>query len=109
MSSTSVLYTDHLRTARNSPGEPPARLRPYASVGLERFGRSALGRHWKSRGVKSAAAAVGVLVVAATAVTITNTQAAPDDAGAPLAITNTLREKAAIPGTAWAVDPGTNK
>ncbi|PWK85625.1 streptogrisin D [Lentzea atacamensis] len=68
-----------------------------------------MGRHWKSRGIKGAAAAVGVLVVAATAVTITNTQAAPDDEEAPLAITNTLREKAAIPGTAWAVDPGTNK
>jgi streptogrisin D len=68
-----------------------------------------LGRHWKRRGMKSAAAAVGVLVVAATAVTITNTYAAPDDDVAPLSITNTLRQKAAIPGTAWAVDPGTNK
>ncbi|MEU0880872.1 S1 family peptidase [Lentzea sp. NPDC005914] len=69
-----------------------------------------MGRRWKSsRGIKSAAAAVGVLVVAATAVTITNTYAAPDDADAPLAVTNTLRQKASMPGTAWAIDPGTNK
>lgn len=68
-----------------------------------------MGRHWKSRGIKSAAAAVGVLVVAATAVTISNSYAAPDEAATPLSMTTTLREKASIPGTAWAVDPSTNK
>ncbi len=69
-----------------------------------------MGKHHDDhRRVKAIAAGVGALVVAITAATYTASQAASDERTTPGVATQTLRDKASTPGTAWAVDPGTNE
>ncbi|ANZ40800.1 hypothetical protein BBK82_37260 [Lentzea guizhouensis] len=65
--------------------------------------------HNDHRRTKAIAAAVGTLAVAITAVTFTSSQAADDQVADPAKATATLRDKASTPGTAWAVDPTTNR
>lgn len=67
--------------------------------------------HRKDGRVKVIAAAVGSLALVITGVTITSSQAAQETGGPERAksATATLRQKASMPGTAWAVDPRTNQ
>jgi streptogrisin D len=71
-----------------------------------------------ARRTKVVVSVVGAVVVAVSALTLTSTHASSrrtgeaygaDAASRMQAATATLRDKAAIPGTAWAVDPGTDK
>ncbi len=66
-----------------------------------------MGKHRKARTVKAIAACAGVLAVVATATTFTTSWASPELT--PAQIAATLREKATIPGTAWALDPRTRR
>jgi len=69
-----------------------------------------MGKHHDDhRRGKVIAGAVGLVAVAITAATFTASQAAPEQRTAPEQATETLREKASVPGTAWAVDPATNE
>lgn len=69
-----------------------------------------MGKHHQDgRRAKVIAACVGALAVAITATTFTASQAAQEERPDPAQATATLRQKAATPGTAWAVDPGTNE
>ncbi len=67
--------------------------------------------HRKGGRAKVIAAGVGALAMVITGVTFTSSQAAQETGGPERAksATATLRQKAAMPGTAWAVDPRTNK
>ncbi|GAB2813518.1 S1 family peptidase [Lentzea nigeriaca] len=67
--------------------------------------------HRKGGRAKVMAAGVGALALIITGVTFASSQAAQDTGGPERAksATDTLRQKASMPGTAWAVDPGTNK
>ncbi|GHH33146.1 S1 family peptidase [Lentzea cavernae] len=69
-----------------------------------------MGRHHDdNRRVKVIAGAIGLVAVAITAATFTASQAAPERRTAPSQATETLRQKASVPGTAWAVNPDTNE
>ena len=69
-----------------------------------------MGKHHQDgRRAKVIAACVGALAVVITATTFTASQAAQEDRADPAQATATLRQKASTPGTAWAVDPGTNE
>jgi streptogrisin D len=69
-----------------------------------------MGKHHNGNGrAKAIAASVGLLAVAITATTFTASQAAQDARATPAQATETLRQKASAPGTAWAVDPTTNE
>ncbi|RDI24763.1 S1 family peptidase [Lentzea flaviverrucosa] len=69
-----------------------------------------MGKHHDdNRRVKVIAGAIGLVAVAITASTFTASQAAPEVRTAPAQATETLREKASAPGTAWAVNPSTNE
>ncbi|HEX7306605.1 S1 family peptidase [Lentzea sp.] len=68
-----------------------------------------MGQHHDNRRTKVIAASVGFLAVAITAATFTASQAAPEVSTTPERATETLRDKASTPGTAWAVDPSTNE
>ncbi|MGW6443350.1 S1 family peptidase [Lentzea sp. NPDC055074] len=69
-----------------------------------------MGKHHDdNRRAKVIAGAVGLVAVAITASTFTASQAAPEQRADPAKATETLREKASVPGTAWAVNPSTNE
>ncbi|WP_434443753.1 S1 family peptidase [Lentzea sp. E54] len=69
-----------------------------------------MGKHHDDgRRAKVIAGAIGLVAVAITATTFTASQAAPEQRTAPAQATETLRQKASVPGTAWAVDPATNE
>ncbi len=69
-----------------------------------------MGKHHDdNRRAKAIAAGIGLLAVTITATTFTASQAAPDERPTPAQATAMLREKASTTGTAWAVDPSTNK
>ncbi|WP_439657225.1 S1 family peptidase [Lentzea sp. HUAS TT2] len=69
-----------------------------------------MGKHHDdNRRAKVIAGAIGLVAVAITASTFTASQAAPQLRTAPAQATETLREKASVPGTAWAVNPTTNE
>lgn len=69
-----------------------------------------MGKHHNDgRRVKAIAAGIGLVAVVITATTFTASQAAQDDRATPEQATETLRQKASISGTAWAVDPATNE
>ncbi|SDG55548.1 streptogrisin D [Lentzea fradiae] len=72
-----------------------------------------MGRHHDDkRRIKVIAASVGAVAVAITAATFTASYAATADRMTPekaTQATETLREKASVTGTAWAVDPDTNE
>lgn len=69
-----------------------------------------MGKHHDdNRRVKVIAGAIGLVAVAITASTFTASQAAPEQRADPARATETLREKASVPGTAWAVNPATNE
>ncbi|MEV6235455.1 S1 family peptidase [Lentzea sp. NPDC051838] len=69
-----------------------------------------MGKHHDdNRRAKAIAAAVGLVAVTITATTFTASQAAPQEKLDPAQATAVLREKASTTGTAWAVDPSTNK
>jgi streptogrisin D len=69
-----------------------------------------MGKHKDdNRRAKAVAAAVGLVAVTITATTFTASQAAQDERPTTAQATAMLRQKASTPGTAWAVDPDTNK
>lgn len=69
-----------------------------------------MGKHHDDhRRVKVIAGAVGLVAVVITATTFTASQAAPQQRTAPAQATETLRQKASVPGTAWAVNPATDE
>ncbi|NGY64593.1 S1 family peptidase [Lentzea sp. NEAU-D13] len=69
-----------------------------------------MGKHHNDgRRGKAIAAGIGLVAVVITATTFTASQAAQDDRANPAQATETLRQKASITGTAWAVDPATNE
>ena len=69
-----------------------------------------MGNHHNDRRRgKAIAAGIGLVAVVITATTFTASQAAQDDRANPAKATETLRQKASITGTAWAVDPATNE
>lgn len=69
-----------------------------------------MGKHHNDgRRAKAIGAAIGLVAVAITATTFTASQAAPQQRTAPEQATETLRQKASVTGTAWAVDPDTNE
>ncbi|SMC77966.1 S1 family peptidase [Lentzea albidocapillata] len=69
-----------------------------------------MGKHHDdNRRAKVIAGAIGLVAVAITASTFTASQAAPELRTAPAQATETLREKASVAGTAWAVNPSTNE
>ncbi|SDJ06834.1 Alpha-lytic protease prodomain-containing protein [Lentzea albidocapillata subsp. violacea] len=69
-----------------------------------------MGKHHDdNRRAKVIAGAIGLVAVAITASTFTASQAAPELRTAPAQATETLRQKASVPGTAWAVNPTTNE
>ena len=69
-----------------------------------------MGKHHNDgRRAKAIAAGIGLVAVVITATTFTASQAAQNDRATPAQATETLRQKASTPGTAWAVDPATNE
>ncbi|MFD4637802.1 S1 family peptidase [Lentzea sp. NPDC058436] len=69
-----------------------------------------MGKHHDdNRRAKVIAGAIGLVALAITGATFTASQAAPQLRTAPERATETLREKASVPGTAWAVNPATNE
>ncbi|MCP2244218.1 S1 family peptidase [Lentzea aerocolonigenes] len=69
-----------------------------------------MGKHHNDgRRAKAIGAAIGLVAVAITATTFTASQAAPQQRTTPDQATETLRQKASVTGTAWAVDPDTNE
>lgn len=69
-----------------------------------------MGKHHNDgRRTKAIAAGIGLVAVVITATTFTASQASQDDRVTPAQATETLRQKASITGTAWAVDPETNE
>lgn len=69
-----------------------------------------MGKHHDdNRRAKVIAGAIGLVAVAITASTFTASQAAPEQRADPARATETLREKASVAGTAWAVNPTTNE
>ncbi|MET9230382.1 S1 family peptidase [Lentzea sp. NPDC003310] len=69
-----------------------------------------MGKHHDdNRRPKVIAGAVGLVAAVITVSTFTASQAAPEVRTAPEQATATLRDKASVPGTAWAVNPSTNE